>query len=79
MIKNKFDFKKLVVLSMYMIFVLICGSRNTTWSYVIGTITCVLYFFIIKNEEKFSEKELYIANRIFYFLVIIGINSVIII
>lgn len=70
--ENKFDSKKLLIITGYILIVLIYAGIKNNINYIMGIINITFYFVLIKNEETFNKIELSRMNKIFYFLVFLG-------
>lgn len=74
--ENKFDFKKIITIIIYLLLILVYGGILSGY---IGIITSIIYCIFLINEKKFSDKEKSIFNKIFYLLVFVGIVCIMII
>lgn len=77
--KNTPNYKKMLIITGYMLLVLVYGGKQNSINYIIGIIIGFFELYIMKNEKKFSKSELNKMNKILYLLVFIGCLCIMII
>ena len=77
--RAKFLICNTLIMIIYLFLLLLLEDVESNINYKIALINIIYYLWFVNSEKKLNEKEKQLFNKIFYFLVIIGIIGIVII